>query len=225
MRSLRLTPKGDLVYENGKPAARDRPNGLVVRYKKIDYSARRIAWLMLTGEWFTGHLTTRCGAALTAGNLVKVADAGSARRLRACPSCGSGFSPRAANKATRYCSPECRRSAAYVARRSRECAGCGAALPPERRQARCVACCRETERARRLAYTYGLTRMQFDDMLRRAQYRCEICGLSPESGPKVDHDHATGRPRGILCGPCNTGLGHFGDDAGRLRAAVAYLER
>lgn len=52
--------------------------------------------------------------------------------------------------------------------------------------------------------------------------RCAVCG-DPLLHPYLDHDHDTGAARGVLCPACNTGLGYFGDDAGRLEAAAAYL--
>lgn len=78
---------------------------------------------------------------------------------------------------------------------------------------------------RRLARKYGLSLPAFHGLLVRANYRCEVCGEAPGTGPKVDHDHATGAVRGILCTSCNVGLGHFRDDPARLRQAAAYLER
>lgn len=75
---------------------------------------------------------------------------------------------------------------------------------------------------------YGMTIEQFDDLLAAQNGCCAIC-LTDEPGGKgdqwhVDHDHATGVVRGILCALCNVGLGHFGDDSQRLESAAQYLK-
>lgn len=58
---------------------------------------------------------------------------------------------------------------------------------------------------------------------------CALCGdrRPPHglSGLYVDHDHATGRIRALLCSRCNRGLGNFRDNPELMRRAAAYLER
>jgi hypothetical protein len=68
---------------------------------------------------------------------------------------------------------------------------------------------------------YGLTVDQYNSM---AVHGCQICG-STGGGKKlhVDHCHASGKVRGVLCDPCNRGLGTFADSPERLEKAAAYL--
>lgn len=51
---------------------------------------------------------------------------------------------------------------------------------------------------------------------------CRLCGS--HKSLHVDHNHTTGVTRGVLCNLCNVGLGHFREDPGLLRRAIAYLE-
>jgi len=75
-------------------------------------------------------------------------------------------------------------------------------------------------------YLYGVAADEFARRLGAQGGACAICGRMdwPGKGPHLDHDHDTGKVRGILCGPCNNGLGNFADDPARLRAAADYLE-
>lgn len=57
--------------------------------------------------------------------------------------------------------------------------------------------------------------------LKASTTECVICG-SVET-LVVDHDHATGKVRGMLCNHCNRGLGHFRDDPTLLEFAAQYL--
>lgn len=55
---------------------------------------------------------------------------------------------------------------------------------------------------------------------------CESCGdeLTKGTGQHaIDHNHEFGHVRGVLCAPCNKGLGHFRDDPVRMAKALAYL--
>ena len=76
----------------------------------------------------------------------------------------------------------------------------------------------------RLKTEYGITEDDYQRMLASQQGACAVC-LKPFSGsPHVDHCHATGRVRGLLCHLCNTALGKLNDDPERLRRAAAYVE-
>lgn len=89
----------------------------------------------------------------------------------------------------------------------------------------------EWERHRRkswLKQKYGITPDDYDALLSAQGGVCAVC-KEPPSDPRgyrmhVDHCHETSRVRGILCGPCNQGIGRLGDSVDRLRAAIDYLQ-
>lgn len=79
-----------------------------------------------------------------------------------------------------------------------------------------------------LRRNYGITLEDFDRMATVQDGRCAICGRVPQGKHNqgrlhVDHDHRTGRVRGLLCSHCNRGLGFLGDSPETLCRAAAYL--
>jgi hypothetical protein len=68
--------------------------------------------------------------------------------------------------------------------------------------------------------------MQIEEYVAEHRGVCEICGETNPTDKRslaVDHDHATGAFRGLLCDNCNRGLGLFRDDPVRLQRAIWYL--
>jgi hypothetical protein len=74
--------------------------------------------------------------------------------------------------------------------------------------------------------TFGISADDVDALLLAQDGRCAICGGVPNrvDGWHVDHDHATGAIRGVLCSRCNHAIGLMEEDPQRLRAAAGYLE-
>lgn len=79
----------------------------------------------------------------------------------------------------------------------------------------------------RLKRTYGITLEEYNALHSKQDGRCKICN-QPETARNrslaVDHDHKTGKVRGLLCGKCNMALGKFQDDERILASAIAYLQ-
>jgi hypothetical protein len=92
--------------------------------------------------------------------------------------------------------------------------------------------CKVDQRPRRKDYerrrtlgVYGLTPEAFDELLAGQGGCCAICRTT-EAGKKgwcVDHNHATGQVRGLLCASCNLAIGYMADDPARHEAAARYL--
>ena len=84
---------------------------------------------------------------------------------------------------------------------------------------------RRSQRTHRLRKIYGIDQAEYDAMFERQGGRCAICRRPPKSGRRlhVDHDHDTGKVRGLLCMPCNVFIGWIAEDVIVLKRAIAYL--
>ncbi len=90
----------------------------------------------------------------------------------------------------------------------------------------CQAASRERrgpQRNARLQRDYGITHAQYVEMEIAQDGRCAICHKRPAGHLHIDHDHATGKVRGLLCGNCNTALGLLQDEPHLLDRAAEYL--
>lgn len=83
------------------------------------------------------------------------------------------------------------------------------------------------DRKSKLWCNFRITPEDYSRMLAAQKGVCAICGL-PELTDRclaVDHNHATGKVRGLLCHLCNRGTGMFKDSIATLSAAIEYLKR
>ena len=85
----------------------------------------------------------------------------------------------------------------------------------------------KAKRRRRTLRQYGLTPELWDQKFASQGRACAICRSPEPHGGNwaTDHDHETGKTRGILCCRCNAGIGQLQDSPGILRLAAEYLER
>lgn len=128
------------------------------------------------------------------------------------------------------------------------CAGCGESKPRSSMSKgsphRCKPCARvalrewvtanpsQYERSKRKSHLrkkYGITIEQYEQILLDQGSVCAICKEPPNDPrgfrPHIDHCHSTGVVRGILCGPCNKGLGSLRDSLLILNNAINYLSK
>jgi hypothetical protein len=145
-------------------------------------------------------------------------------------------------------SSSCRECVALFAEQRRRCNRCTEIKPwsefpprdgsPEEPASACWECARirgreyharhqvkGQRRERRFRERYGITVAEYEQMLADQGGFCAICHEPSSKSLHVDHDHATGVVRALLCFGCNALLGHCQDDIVRLRSAIKYLER
>ncbi|MET7716344.1 endonuclease VII domain-containing protein [Streptomyces sp. NPDC005407] len=114
----------------------------------------------------------------------------------------------------------------------KRCHGCGEVKPhgewhrnataSDGLSTRCKACKAVEGRAGHLKRKYGMTEAELTRLIDEQGGVCVICLAAPAE--HVDHDHETGRVRGVLCFSCNAALGQFKDRPDAIRRAAAYVE-
>lgn len=105
-----------------------------------------------------------------------------------------------------------------------ECAECGHVdlkIKPDGRRS-CGNKSRQLNRNHKRKIKYNLTEEQYGVMVLQQSNKCLICG--DEVDLVVDHDHSTGKIRGLLCHTCNIGLGMFKDNIENLERSIEYLK-
>jgi hypothetical protein len=106
-------------------------------------------------------------------------------------------------------------------------------IPGEKPEDRLLRLRRESKQRRRrenpdkakedwLKYKHGMTIVEWRTILETQENVCAVCQEAVPSN--VDHDHKTGKRRGLLCWPCNVAVGHLKDDPQRAIRLANYLE-
>lgn len=80
-------------------------------------------------------------------------------------------------------------------------------------------------------HKYKISLTEYNIMSEKQKHMCAICGCPETTKNKegglsnlcVDHDHTTGKVRGLLCRMCNSALGKFKDSSTLLKSALEYL--
>lgn len=117
-----------------------------------------------------------------------------------------------------------KRAAKYPGRLSAMNSTCKACMAEDRKASKATG----AFEASRLRLAYGMTIEDWNLMFMRQSGCCVICRRHQTEVPKaklqVDHCHASGVVRGLLCSDCNMGLGLFRDNAESLARAIHYLQ-
>jgi hypothetical protein len=86
---------------------------------------------------------------------------------------------------------------------------------------------KEAVRKMKLKAKWGLTIDAFNEMLEKQNHKCAICLTDNWGTPNaaVDHNHETGKIRGLLCRRCNIVLGMYEDNLDLFQKSISYLKQ
>lgn len=192
-------------FEAGESAVRDG----MIKHNHQRYPAAKVAWALGYGKWPVGHVGFRDGDPsnfrlenLAPKQEIRAAYLQSLRDERA--------KTRESKNIPATCCTVCKKP--YTEARPRSKTG-----------RRCQPCSTARNRASLLARKYGMSVSAYTAMRTEQDGCCALCS-TPDDRLVVDHDHATGSVRRLLCITCNAGLGSFKDTPWLLRLAAEYVE-
>lgn len=91
---------------------------------------------------------------------------------------------------------------------------------------------KETRKKNDVNYRFKKFNFTYEDYLNLLEEQGGKCAICPKTENQeyhknfnIDHDHKTGKVRGLLCNGCNTGLGLFKDNTVNLQSAINYLNK
>jgi hypothetical protein len=89
----------------------------------------------------------------------------------------------------------------------------------------CRQCNKKAQWKRHLKRSYDLSVEEYDEMVHRTGNKCYVCDRLGTHKKKlhVDHDHKTGKVRGMLCYGCNGAIGYIKENTETLDKLKAYL--
>jgi len=126
----------------------------------------------------------------------------------------------------------CDRLSYFTFYRVKGCIFCKKPLEDSDRSARCKKmgywCCKDCEKTYNFKYYYDFPLSSYKKLLKEQNESCAICGIHNSKLKEslfLDHNHNTGKVRGLLCRKCNSGIGLLGDNMAILKKAISYLEK
>ena len=173
--------------------------------------------------------------------------------IKTCICCGSEFKT-VPSEIGKYCSVGChhKHRPKLAMRHTNDgkkiCATCSKKLPfssfsknvstPDNLSRYCRECCavrkkkhKKIERNGVLKRNYGITLDDYNEILIKQNHVCAICGgeetliiKGKNRDLAVDHNHETGKVRGLLCSKCNTAIGFFNEDIRIIKTAIRYIK-
>ena len=78
---------------------------------------------------------------------------------------------------------------------------------------------------RNIKKRFGINLEEYDKLLKEQNGICAICRKKPTMILSVDHNHKTGKVRGLLCYNCNVGIGMFRENISLMKKGIKYLEK